>query len=44
MEEKLGKRILGGEIMEQVFWDAFGKHFGNIWEASGSLMGGIWET
>ena len=34
MKEKSGKRNSGGEIMEQVFWEAFGKHLGSIWDAS----------
>ena len=30
--------------MEQVFWEAFGKHLGNIWEASEKHLGDTWKA
>ena len=42
MEEKSSN--YGEDIMEQVFWDAFGKHLGGIWEAFGRGLRSIWET
>ena len=33
MKEKSGERNPGGDIMDQVFWEAFGKHLGSIWIA-----------
>ena len=39
MKENSGKRNPGREIMEQVFWEAFGKHLGSIWETSEKHMG-----
>ena len=44
MEEKSGKKNHGGGIMEQDFWEAFGKHWGGIWEAFGRHLRSIWET
>ena len=44
MEEKSGKKNHGGGIMEQDFWEAFGKHLGGIWEAFGRHLRSIWET
>ena len=39
MKEKSGKRNPGGEIMEQVLLEAFGKHLGSSWEASEKHLG-----
>jgi len=44
MEEKPEKKNHGGGIMEQDFWEAFGKHLGSIWEAFGKHLGRIWEA
>ena len=44
MEEKSGKKNHGGGIMEQDFWEAFGKHLGCIWEAFGKHLGRTWEA
>ena len=48
MEEKSGKKNHGGGIMEQDFWETFGRHLGGhlggIWEASGKHLRGIWEA
>ena len=44
MKEKSGKRNPRGEIMEQVVWETFGKHFGSIWEAFRRHLRSIWET
>ena len=44
MKEKSGKRNPEGEIMEQVFWEAFGKHLGSISEAFGNHLRSIWEA
>ena len=38
MKEKSGKRNPGGEIMDQVFWEAFWKHLGNFGPPSGRLF------
>ena len=42
MKEKSEKRNPGGEIMEQVLWEAFGKHLGSILEASEKPLGDEW--
>ena len=43
-EREIREKNPRGEIMEQVIWEAFGKHLGSISEASGKHRGDIWET
>jgi len=46
MEEKSTKKNHGEAIMEQDFWEAFGRYLkglGSIWETYGSYLRGILE-